>query len=108
MKHCRLISFRYVSLLFVCCALRIQSSSGAAALAVGADVRSFGATGNGANDDTEAIQRAVNAGIGGLHFSKGIFRLTKTVVVELDKVGFTALVGDGTARIVMAGPGPAF
>ncbi len=71
------------------------------------DVREFGAQGDGKADDTAAVQRAVNAG-GGMHFSKGTYRLTKTVLVELDKTGFVSLVGDGTARVLMAGPGPAF
>lgn len=71
------------------------------------DVRELGAKGDGVADDTAAIQRAVNAG-GAVHFSKGTYRLTKTVLVELDKTGFVSLVGDGTARVVMAGAGPAF
>lgn len=57
-------------------------------------------------DDTAAIQKAVDAG-GALHFS-GSYRLTRPVTIDLSKSGFTALHGDGTARIVMAGSGPAF
>lgn len=72
------------------------------------DVRSFGATGDGTADDTAAIQRAVDSGVGSIRFPKGVFRLTKTIEIDLDRVGFTSLVGDGTAQIVMAGPGPAF
>ena len=71
------------------------------------DVREFGAVGDGKADDTAAIQRAVNAG-GSVHFSKGSYRLTKTVLIALDRTGFVSLIGDGTARVVMAGPGPAF
>ena len=71
------------------------------------DVREFGAVGDGVADDTAAIQRAVNAG-GGVQFTKGTYRLARTVLVELDKTGLTSLTGDGTARVVMAGPGPAF
>ncbi|MHA3772599.1 right-handed parallel beta-helix repeat-containing protein [Verrucomicrobiota bacterium sgz303538] len=69
-------------------------------------VRDFGAVGDGKTDDTEAIQRAV--GSGSLLFPKGIYRVTKSVVIDLDKAGFTAISGDGTARIVMAGAGAAF
>src|SRR5262245_40141139 len=72
------------------------------------DVRAHGAKGDGAADDTAAVQRAVNAGAGVVRFGKGTYRLTKPVVIDLDKVGFTALVGDGVARVVMAGAGPAF
>ncbi|MBI4662549.1 MAG: right-handed parallel beta-helix repeat-containing protein [Verrucomicrobia bacterium] len=87
----------------LCCAIDLPNSLGAST-----DVRAFGAAGDGKTDDTAAIQRAVNAGVGGVHFSKGIYRLTQPVVINLDKVGFTSLVGDGTGRIVMAGAGPAF
>jgi hypothetical protein len=79
----------------------------AALTATARDVREFGAKGDGATDDTAAVQRAVHAG-GAVQFSKGTYRLTKTVLVELDKTGFVSLVGDGTARVVMTGAGPAF
>jgi Periplasmic copper-binding protein (NosD) len=70
------------------------------------DVRAFGAIGDGKTDDTDALQKAV--GTGTARFPRGVYRITRTIVIDLDKVGFTALAGDGTARIVMAGPGPAF
>lgn len=103
--------FRFVGLLLVAW-LSFADSSTAAPLSItlpeATDVRSSGAIGDGKADDTAAIQKAVNAGAGAVRFPKGVFRLTKAVVIELDKVGFTSLVGDGTARIVMAGAGPAF
>lgn len=68
----------------------------------------FGVIGDGQADDTEAIQKAVDSGEGSLVFPRGIYKLSKTITVDLDKVGFTALTSDGTARIVMAGAGPAF
>lgn len=71
-------------------------------------VRDFGAVGDGQADDTAAIQKAVDSGIGAIQFPKGTYRLTQTVTIDLDKVGFTSLVGDSTAKIVMAGAGPAF
>jgi hypothetical protein len=71
-------------------------------------VRRFGAVGDGETDDTAAIQRAVDSGHGNIRFAKGVYRITKPILIDLDKVGFTSLSGDGTARIVMAGPGPAF
>jgi hypothetical protein len=77
-------------------------------LVIGADVRSFGAVGDGKADDTAAIEKAVNANAGTVHFEKGTYRLTKPIVVNLNEHGPVALVGDGTARIVMAGAGPAF
>lgn len=72
------------------------------------DIRSLGAAGDGKADDSAAIQKAIDSGAGDIHFGKGTYRLTKTVVVELDRVGFTALSGEGTATIVMEGSGPAF
>jgi Pectate lyase superfamily protein/Right handed beta helix region len=71
-------------------------------------VRDFGSVGDGKTDDSAAIQKAVDSGLGDIVFPKGNYRLSKTVTIELDKTGYTALVGDGTARIVMAGSGPAF
>lgn len=72
------------------------------------DILSLGASGDGQADDTAIIQKAIDRGLGEIRFPAGTYRLTKTITIELDKVGFTALVGHGTARIVMAGPGPAF
>ncbi len=71
-------------------------------------VRDFGAAGDGKTDDTAAIQKAVDSGIGGIRFPKGVYLISKPVVVDLDKVGFTSFVSDGTCQIVMAGAGPAF
>ncbi|MBC8874372.1 MAG: right-handed parallel beta-helix repeat-containing protein [Planctomycetes bacterium] len=73
-----------------------------------ATIRDFGAVGDGRADDTAAIQKAVNASVGDVRFPHGTYRVTKPIVVELQKVGWTSLIGNGTARIVMAGPGPAF
>lgn len=71
-------------------------------------VRSFGAIGDGEADDSDAIQKAVDSSIGQIRFPKGTFRITKTITIDLDRVGPTSLTSDGTATIVMAGPGPAF
>src|SRR4051794_20286375 len=67
-----------------------------------ADVRAFGARGDGKTDDTAAIQKAIDSGDGSIRFPRGTFRLTRSVVIDLDKVGPIAVVGDGTARVVMA------
>ncbi len=71
------------------------------------NVRQLGAIGDGKADDTAAIQTAVHAGGGVVRLPKGTYRITKPIVIELDKVGYTSICGDGVARIVMAGPGPA-
>lgn len=70
-------------------------------------VQTFGARGDGKTDDTEAIQKNVNRG-GSVHFPGGTYRITKTIEIDLAKVGFVSLVSDGTATIVMEGKGPAF
>ncbi|MEN3943748.1 right-handed parallel beta-helix repeat-containing protein [Prosthecobacter sp. SYSU 5D2] len=64
-------------------------------------------TGDGRTDDTVAVQKAVDQG-GAVRFGRGVYRLTKTVVIDLDKTGFTSISGDGVARFVMEGAGPAF
>src|SRR5438445_43507 len=70
-------------------------------------VLDFGAKGDGVADDTAAIQELINAKVGSLRFPAGSYRITKPLIVDLDKVGFTSFVADGSARLVMAGAGPA-
>lgn len=74
----------------------------------GVNVRNFGAKGDGKSDDTRAVQAAVDAASGSVYFPKGIYRITKTIVINLDQVGYTAITSDGAAQIVMAAEGPAF
>lgn len=71
-------------------------------------VKQFGAVGDGETDDTEAIQAAVDVHLAELRFPKGVYRITKTITIDLDRVGPASISADGTATIVMAGPGPAF
>jgi len=72
------------------------------------NVRNFGAAGDGTTDDTEALQHALDAGNGVLHLSKGTYRITRPLVLNLPRQGYGAVQGEsGTSRIVMAGPGPA-
>jgi hypothetical protein len=70
------------------------------------DVSHFGVVGDGIVDDTVALQKAVDSNEGYIHL-KGVYRITKPIVINLDKVGYTSFIGDGVAKIVMAGPGPA-
>lgn len=71
------------------------------------NVRNFGAIGDGKADDTEAIQKAIDAGTGVIYFPKGVYQITKPIVINLDSTGYTSISGDGVAQIVMAGSGPA-
>jgi hypothetical protein len=85
----------------------VPSTNGQAAPATRHNVRWFGATGDGKTDDTAAIQKAVDSNEGLVRLPKGVYRLTRPVAIDLDKVGYTSICGDGVARIMMAGPGPA-
>jgi len=73
------------------------------------NVRNFGAAGDGQRDDTQAIEHALHDGDGLLEFPRGIYRITRPISVRLKESGPVAVRGaGGTARIVMAGAGPAF
>ena len=65
-------------------------------------VREFGAVGDGQADDTVAFQKAVDAGVGDLWLPRGRYRLTRPVVIDLDRVGPTSVQGTGAATVVMA------
>ncbi len=70
--------------------------------------KNFGAIGDGQADDTDALQHAVDDGDGVLELSKGTYRITRPIVLDASKHGYLGVRGEqGTARIVMAGPGPA-
>jgi hypothetical protein len=73
-------------------------------------VKAWGAIGDGKADDTDAIQQAIAAAPPeGVVFPRGEYRITKTIEVSLGESGPTSLLGQGgVARIIMAGPGPAF
>ena len=75
-----------------------------------ADVREFGAVGDGQIDDTGAIQRAIaESPDGTIEFPRGEYRITQTIEIELaadDRISLSGLGGVG--RVVMAGAGPAF
>lgn len=71
------------------------------------NVLDAGAKGDGQTDDTAAIQSLIDAKAGTIRFPAGAYRISETLVVDLDKVGHTSLSADGTARLIMAGSGPA-
>ena len=72
------------------------------------NVRDYGATGDGQTDDTSAIQHALSDGEGLIEFPRGDYRITKPIVVDLAKFSRTAIRGSGgTAKLIMAGKGPA-
>lgn len=79
-------------------------------LASAASVRDFGARGDGVTDDTDAIMTAIRqAADGVVEFPRGDYRLTRTIEIRLHETGRLGLAGrGGSARVVMAGEGPAF
>jgi nitrous oxidase accessory protein NosD len=71
-------------------------------------VRDFGAKGDGKTDDTGAIQHALSKGDGQLTFGRGEYLITRPLLVPLAQLGRLAVDGaGGTARLLMAGAGPA-
>ncbi len=73
------------------------------------DVRDFGASNDGNTDATAAIKHCLQDGDGLLHFPPGDYLLQETIVVDLAAVGRFGIDGSaGTAKVVMAGNGPAF
>jgi len=74
------------------------------------NVRDFGAMGDGTTDDTAAIEHALqDGGDGTLEFPRGQYRVSRTISFDLAKTGPLAIHGSqGTARLLMAGPGPVF
>lgn len=72
-----------------------------------ADVRTFGAVGDGATDCADAFGKAIASGIGVVRIPKGTFRLERTVEIDLSKTGPIAFEGSGIGRVAMASEGPA-
>ena len=73
------------------------------------NVKGFGAAGDGRTDDTEAIRHAIADADGRLQFPRGDYLISETIEIMLDEVGRIGIDGDdGTAKIIMAGAGPAF
>lgn len=73
------------------------------------NVRDFGAMGDGRHDDTAAIKHALEMHDGVLHFPRGEYRISESIVIDLKTLSRTTIHGTGgTAKILMHGPGPAF
>ena len=70
-------------------------------------IRDFGAVGDGTTDDTAAIQKAIDAKLGQIVIPPGRYRLTSTILIDLDRVGYISIAGSTAAQLIMAGPGPA-
>ncbi|MGA0134307.1 MAG: right-handed parallel beta-helix repeat-containing protein [Opitutales bacterium] len=84
----------------------IRIAVGLVLLATPAAMSAQTLVGDGRADDSAALQKLVDAG-GSVQLPKGRYRLTKTVTVDLAKLGAAGISSDGTATLVMEGPGPA-
>ena len=62
------------------------------------NVKSFGAQGDGKTDDSAAIEKALASDAGTLVFERGVYKLSRTIVVDLSKRGWTSIDGTGGAR----------
>lgn len=72
------------------------------------NIRQYGAIGDGQRDDTDAIEHAVRDGDGLVEFPRGTYRITRPIIVRMRDVGPVGIQGSGgTAKLVMAGAGPA-
>ncbi len=96
-----------IALLHVALASSAAVAEEATPIAGAVSVRQFGARGDGRHDDTDAIQQACRTEAQAVCFPAGRYRITRTVVVDLQQHGYKALVGLANARLIMAGPGPA-
>ena len=72
------------------------------------NIKHFGAKGDGKTDDTAAIQKAVATTGNRLFFPKGHYKISKTILIDLAKMGYASIRGNGDAQLIMAGAGPAF
>lgn len=104
-----MLSRKYlVTFIFLFCGMLLCNSQAMAQRILPNSVRNFGAKGDSITDDTKAIQKAIDSGIGQIIFPSGVYRITKTIEIELDQDGPVSLSGFGTATVIMNGAGPAF
>jgi hypothetical protein len=62
---------------------------------------------DGTADATDAIQDLVNGSVGRIELPPGTFRLSRTIEVDLARVGYTAFTGSPASKLVMTAAGPA-
>ncbi|QNN22501.1 hypothetical protein HED60_09530 [Planctomycetales bacterium ZRK34] len=88
-------------------AIVLLTAIGVMILAAGpVNTASSGPVGDGKADDTAAIQKMLDAD-GEVRLPRGEYRITQSLLIDLDKAGWTSLHGGGVATLVMHGPGPA-
>lgn len=67
-----------------------------------------GLVGDGVTDNTDTLTHLISEKKESIFLKKGVYRISRTIEVVLDETGPMAISGDGTATILMTGPGPAF
>jgi hypothetical protein len=65
-----------------------------------------GLVGDGKADNTEAIRQLLRRD-GTLTLTRGVYRITEPIVVDLNAIGPVAIAAEGNATLLMDGPGPA-
>lgn len=99
--------FKFLIVVMMLCTSSFASAH-TASDATFANVRDFGAVGDGQADDTQALRKAIDSGRGVVVVPKGRFRITQTLDIELDRTGYISIEGHGVGQIVVACTGPAF
>lgn len=61
---------------------------------------------NGLRDATDILQQRIDRG-GHVWIPSGTYKISRTLLVDLETDGIRSLSGNGTATLVMTGPGPA-
>ncbi|MBT5018200.1 right-handed parallel beta-helix repeat-containing protein [bacterium] len=64
--------------------------------------------GDGVSDNFQAITKIINESKQSLKLPKGVYRISQTIEIHLDKTGPISISGDGSSTIIMDGAGPAF
>lgn len=95
--------FRFIILI---CVLFCVATSNSLATSV----KDFGAKGDGKADDTDAIIAAIKgARDGQIEFTRGQYKISRTIEVDLGESGPLSISGaGGTGSVIMTGKGPAF
>ena len=89
---------------------RAQEQPDGGRVGVDDEAASFTAIGDGAADDTAALQTWIESTAErgrALQLPPGSYRITQPLEIRLADVGPVSISGDGVARIIMDGPGPA-
>ena len=59
-------------------------------------------------DRSDELQRMINQGSGCLELKESVYRITRSMVLDLQTIGSASIVGRGNVTIIMDAPGPAF